>query len=239
MAKKRAPNAIPVSTTNDRLLNLTEAALRLRMGESTLRWKLYKGLGPRAFKLPGSDQWRFRPADLDAYVDAAEVSAANAAEELSVDQAIRRRFNMLPFVVKIPDAEIDKDLTAKLEAEWPGILAQMIAGCIEWQRIGLAPPKAITDATEKYLEEEDAIGKWSVWSRRVWSGTSTAGCRSTACISIGSCGPTPTARKPIRRNGFPHDWTQWSSARSEARRGLPVFAAWRGRQPTMRTMRCR
>jgi hypothetical protein len=73
MAKKRAPNAIPVSTTNDRLLNLAEAALRLRIGESTLRWKLYKGLGPRAFKLPGSDQWRFRPSDLDAYVGAAEV----------------------------------------------------------------------------------------------------------------------------------------------------------------------
>jgi putative DNA primase/helicase len=78
----------------------------------------------------------------------------------SVDEAIRRRMNVLPFVVKIPEAERDKELTAKLEAEWPGILAQMIAGCIEWQRIGLAPPKTVMDATEKYLEEEDAIGKW-------------------------------------------------------------------------------
>ena len=78
----------------------------------------------------------------------------------SVDEAIRRRMNVLPFVVEIPETEKDKELTAKLESEWPGILAQMIAGCIEWQRIGLAPPKTVMDATEKYLEEEDAIGKW-------------------------------------------------------------------------------
>ena len=84
MAKKqRAPNVIPLSTTTERLLNLAEAAQRLRIGESTLRWKIYKGLGPRAFKLPGSDQWKFRPADLDAYVEAAEVSPANAAEEIT------------------------------------------------------------------------------------------------------------------------------------------------------------
>jgi putative DNA primase/helicase len=78
----------------------------------------------------------------------------------SVDEAIRRRFNLLPFVVEITEAERDKELTAKLEAEWPGILAQMIAGCLEWQRLGLAPPEAVTDATEAYLEEEDAVGKW-------------------------------------------------------------------------------
>jgi putative DNA primase/helicase len=78
----------------------------------------------------------------------------------SVDEAIRRRMNVLPFVVKIPEAERDKELTTKLEAEWPGILAQMIAGCLEWRRTGLAPPNAVTDATEKYLQEGDAVGKW-------------------------------------------------------------------------------
>jgi hypothetical protein len=83
MAKKRAPNAIPISTTTDRLLNLAEAALRLRMGQSTLRGKVVKGVGPRGYKMPHSNQWKFRPRDLDAYVDAAEVSPTNAAEELT------------------------------------------------------------------------------------------------------------------------------------------------------------
>jgi hypothetical protein len=32
--------------------------------------------------------------------------------------------------------------------------------CQEWQRIGLCPPKAVTDATESYLESEDVLGEW-------------------------------------------------------------------------------
>jgi putative DNA primase/helicase len=44
--------------------------------------------------------------------------------------------------------------------EWPGILAWAIAGCLEWQRIGLAPPCAVVDATKEYLEAEDALAAW-------------------------------------------------------------------------------
>jgi len=39
-----------------------------------------------------------------------------------------------------------------------GILAWQVEGCLEWQRIGLAPPKAIVEATEQYLREQDDIG---------------------------------------------------------------------------------
>jgi predicted DNA-binding transcriptional regulator AlpA len=56
------------------LLNLREAARRLRMGESTLRQKLYKGQGPVGIKLAGSNQWKFRPADIDAYERAGEIT---------------------------------------------------------------------------------------------------------------------------------------------------------------------
>jgi hypothetical protein len=73
MAGERTSASIPVST-NDRLLNLAEAAARLRMGQSTLRQALYERRGPVAIKLPGSDRWRFRPGDLEAYVKAGEVS---------------------------------------------------------------------------------------------------------------------------------------------------------------------
>ena len=64
---------IPVSP-NDRLRNLAEAAAWLGMGQSTLRQALYEGRGPRAVKLAGSDRWRFRPSDLEAYVKAGEIS---------------------------------------------------------------------------------------------------------------------------------------------------------------------
>lgn len=78
----------------------------------------------------------------------------------NVDEAIRRRFNLFPFDVKIPAADRNPELPEELKAEWPGILKWMIAGCLEWQGIGLAPPKAVTDATEEYFESEDAFGLW-------------------------------------------------------------------------------
>lgn len=78
----------------------------------------------------------------------------------NVDEAVRRRFNLVPFTVTIPKAERNPNLPQKLEAEWPGILAWAIEGCLEWQRIGLAPPPAVLDATEGYLADEDAIGRF-------------------------------------------------------------------------------
>jgi putative DNA primase/helicase len=47
----------------------------------------------------------------------------------SVDEAIRRRFNLVPFTVTIPPEERDEGLPEKLKAELPGILAWMIRGC--------------------------------------------------------------------------------------------------------------
>jgi putative DNA primase/helicase len=78
----------------------------------------------------------------------------------TVDEAIRRRLHIIPFAVTIPADQVDRDLPRKLEAEWPGILAWMIAGALEWQRIGLAPSKAVKEATAEHLAEEDVFGKW-------------------------------------------------------------------------------
>ena len=78
----------------------------------------------------------------------------------SVDEAIRRRFNLIPFTVTIPPAQRDPGLADKLKAEWPGILAWAIKGCLEWQRVGLAPPDTVTAATAAYLEAEDAVAAW-------------------------------------------------------------------------------
>ena len=89
------------------------------------------------------------------------IIAGNHKPGLStVDEAIRRRIYLIPFAVTIPPAERDLGLTAKLKAEWPGILAWMIEGCLAWQRDGLAPPPAVLNATAEYLEAEDAIQRW-------------------------------------------------------------------------------
>jgi hypothetical protein len=73
MAGRRTSPSIPASTSEP-LLNLAEAATWLHMGQSTLRQALNDDRGPVAIKLPGSDRWRFRPSDLEAYVKAGEIS---------------------------------------------------------------------------------------------------------------------------------------------------------------------
>jgi putative DNA primase/helicase len=78
----------------------------------------------------------------------------------NVDEATRRRFYLVPFTVTIPPSERDPDLAERLKAEWPGILRWMIDGCREWQTTGLQPPKSVLEATEAYLESEDAMGTW-------------------------------------------------------------------------------
>jgi putative DNA primase/helicase len=77
-----------------------------------------------------------------------------------VDEAIRARFSLIPFAVKIPEEERDEDLPAKLETEWPAILRWAIDGTLEWQRNGLKPPPVVLSATNDYLSEEDAHTLW-------------------------------------------------------------------------------
>jgi putative DNA primase/helicase len=78
----------------------------------------------------------------------------------SVDEAIRARFNLIPFTVTIPVEERDKDLGNKLKAEWPGILQWMIDGCLDWQERELAPPELVTKATTDYLDAQDSVAAW-------------------------------------------------------------------------------
>jgi putative DNA primase/helicase len=78
----------------------------------------------------------------------------------SVDEAIQRRFNLVPFRVTIPKAERDPDLAEKLKPEWPGILQWAIEGCAAWAMGGLQPPQAVREATEAYFQAENAIARW-------------------------------------------------------------------------------
>jgi putative DNA primase/helicase len=73
----------------------------------------------------------------------------------AVDEAIRRRLHLIPYTITIPPEDWDETLTECLKAEWPGILAWMIEGCLRWQSEGLNPPKAMLEATAEYLAAED------------------------------------------------------------------------------------
>jgi putative DNA primase/helicase len=95
----------------------------------------------------------------------------------SINEANRRRHNLVPFDVIIPNEERDLKLDLKLQKEWPGILQWLMDGCLEWQRNGLSAPKAIKEATAEYFHNEDTLASWIeeelVRDQNSWNSTET------------------------------------------------------------------
>lgn len=87
------------------------------------------------------------------------VIAGNFQPQLhNVDEAMRRRFHMIPFLHT--PTHPDPRLEEKLVAEHPQILAWMIDGARTWARRGLERPDAVVDASDRYFEEQDMFGHW-------------------------------------------------------------------------------
>lgn len=76
----------------------------------------------------------------------------------NVDEAARRRFNIIPFTHK--PVTPDRELEDKLKAEAGQILSWAIAGCLDWQANGLVRPEIVTAATADYFEDQDLFGQW-------------------------------------------------------------------------------
>ncbi|MEO8685609.1 MAG: phage/plasmid primase, P4 family [Devosia sp.] len=76
----------------------------------------------------------------------------------TIDDAARRRFNIVPFTRK-PDAP-DQELETKLKGEWAAILRWMIDGCLDWQANGLVRPASVVDATAGYFADQDLFAQW-------------------------------------------------------------------------------
>ena len=67
----------------------------------------------------------------------------------------------LSFVDRKPQNEnerpMDKGLKDRLLQELPGIAAWLVRGCLEWQRVGIAPPAKVREATSEYRRDEDLL----------------------------------------------------------------------------------
>jgi putative DNA primase/helicase len=105
---------------------------------------------------------RFMRGDFFEYVPQFKIIVAgnNKPKLKSTDEAIRRRFNLIPFLATIPPEERDLSLAEKLKAEHPGILKWAIEGCLEWQKIGLAPPEVVRAATDEYIKSQNVVSNW-------------------------------------------------------------------------------
>ncbi len=76
------------------------------------------------------------------------------------DNGIWRRVRLIPFEIRIPDEYKDHHLKAKLQKEFPGILAWAVRGCLLWQRDGLGSCAAVDAATAEYRTEMDFVQDW-------------------------------------------------------------------------------
>lgn len=90
-------------------------------------------------------------------------------EAPSDDGALWKRNVLFPFnaeFVEDPDPKkthqrkLDEGFKEKLLSENEGILAWLVEGCIEYQKIGLEIPKIVRDETDKYRKENDGIGRF-------------------------------------------------------------------------------
>ena len=74
------------------------------------------------------------------------------------DHGIWRRLKLIPFSVVMDSSKDDKAMPEKLRAEFPGILAWCVRGCLAWQKDGLQEPESVTQATKNYRSEQDVLG---------------------------------------------------------------------------------
>jgi len=189
---------------------------------ATLRVKAITGGDPIRARLMRQDFFTYVP-------EFKLIVAANDKPSIdSVDEAMRRRFHLIPFEQSISDDAKDESLPDKLREEWPGILAWMIEGCLEWQEQGLRPPQRVTDATAAYLTAEDSYGAWieeacSIGDRQ-WDSSATL--YSSWATFAKRAGEDPGTRKAFAKELSKRGFASAKNSTGNIRgfRGLSVLA---------------
>lgn len=76
------------------------------------------------------------------------------------DKGIWDRVKLIPFTIEIPEVDRDAALQDKLADELPGILAWAVRGCLLWQKVGIAAPELVHEATNTYRDEQDVMAQF-------------------------------------------------------------------------------
>jgi putative DNA primase/helicase len=87
--------------------------------------------------------------------------AANHLPTISgTDHGTWRRLRVIPFDVRIEDADRDPNLPTALAAELPGILRWIVDGCIAWQEHNLNTPEQVRAATADWQLDSDWLAEF-------------------------------------------------------------------------------
>ena len=125
----------------------------------------------------------------------------------NVDDAARRRFNIIPFIHK--PVTPDRQLEQKLRTEYPAILRWMIDGCLDWRMHGLIKPKVVRQARPTSMTRTCSVNgsKNAAWSAEA------SGKPPPSYTPRGKPTPTPTATTREASNPSAPAWSNGSSYR--------------------------
>jgi putative DNA primase/helicase len=146
----------------------------------------------------------------------------------NVDEAARRRFNIVPFLRK--PANPDPQLGEKLKAEWPGILRWMIDGCLAWQAGGLIRPESVREATAAYFLGQDLFGQWledecDVEPGNTYKSEASADLFTSWQTYASKAGEPPGSRKAFADNLERRDLEPYRTKRLRGFRGIRLRPA--------------
>ena len=130
-----------------------------------------------------------------------------------VDEAARRRFNIVPFT-RTP-AKPNPKLEEEMRQEWPAILRWMIEGCLDWQKYGLIRPAVVVAATADYFQEQDVFGAWVT----------------------DSCTLDPTQSMMVRPSKLLESFSEWAQENGERSATRNQLRSWIERQSGLRYKR--
>lgn len=115
------------------------------------------------------------------------------------DEGIWRRVLLVPWLIRIPKEERDRNLPKKLEAEAPGILNWMLDGWRLYCESGLYVPASVLSATDEYRAESDPIRQFVAARMQPAEGARVAASRVYDAYTAWS---RNNALEPISGNAF-------------------------------------
>ena len=133
-----------------RFVTCEELSSGQRLDEGKVKW-LTGGADLKARRM-NEDFWSFKPVHTI-------FMSGNSKPKIHDDtRGMWRRLKLVPwrFTVSNPDTQLKE----KLAGERAGILRWLVAGCVEWQRVGMSEPPVVVEATEEYRRDSDAFGQF-------------------------------------------------------------------------------
>jgi P4 family phage/plasmid primase-like protien len=88
------------------------------------------------------------------------IAGNNQPSFRGVNEALRARVVLVPFLVTIPPEKRDAELAEKLIDEAPQILRWAIDGALRWGERGLDVPAGVAAASAEYMDDEDTLGQF-------------------------------------------------------------------------------